>query len=189
MAGRLIADQNGRRMIAAASVVPQSLQQPIDVRLAARDECPSRPGVELFREPVQPFGHIRRRIDADRHQPDVPSDPCAKLLLRPSHRQRQLRADRGACGEDEIDGDGFAFDEVGVEVQFAAVLIVDGYFGDLEIEDDGGGGDRLDRGHHRAGVQRRQPEHQPGHADEHESLRHPGRTFQRAVVNRHQATR
>jgi hypothetical protein len=43
----------------------------------------------------------------------------------PAKRSRQRRADRRACSEDKVDGNGLAFHKVAVESERFAVFIVD----------------------------------------------------------------
>src|SRR5262245_50845356 len=127
----LIAYQDHRRVAGrVCSIGAERLEQPVDIGLAASYKSPAGPGAEFLGKALEPRGHIGGWIYCYRYQ--LNARAATELLLHAAHRRSQWRADGRAGGENEIDRDGPILDEIRVEAEFLAVLIVDSYVGDIE---------------------------------------------------------
>ena len=65
----------------------------------------------------------------------VPPGALAQQLLELGEVSAHGRADRGAGGEDEVDGHHLVFHEVGIEAHGLAVLVEHRHVGDVEMGD------------------------------------------------------
>ena len=108
----------------------EAFEKGVDLAFVSGHESPAWAGVKFFSERVESFGSVDSWIDADRDQLQWQS-AFGSVLLHFAERCGEWRTTRGAGGEDEVNGDGFAFDEVVVETELIAVLIVDVNVGDL----------------------------------------------------------
>ena len=79
--------------------------------------------MKLLAPGFEPFGRVRRRVDADRDQADVGCSFLAQLFLHAGESGAERWTDRRARREDEIDDDCVTLDEVRVEMNLSSVLI------------------------------------------------------------------
>src|SRR6185369_17975765 len=101
-----------------------------DLAFVSGDESPAWSGLKFFGEGVESFGCVDGWIDTDRDQLQRQS-AFGGVLLHFAEGCGEWRATGSAGGEDEVNGDGFAFDEIVVEIELVAVLIVDVNVGNL----------------------------------------------------------
>src|ERR1051326_9505579 len=85
---------------------------------------PAWSGVKFFGKRVQTFGCIDAWVHADRDQLQRQSAFFGILLHSPKGCG-EWRATGGTGREDEVDRDCFAFDQIAVEIELLAVLIID----------------------------------------------------------------
>src|SRR5262249_19728322 len=122
----LVPDQDHRRVLRLVrDIGSQRLKQLLYFGPAARNEGPSGSRVEPGGKLLQALGHISDRVHADRNQLHVPAGAVTQFLLYLSERGRERWAYRRASRKDEVDDDGPAFHEVGIESKFVLILIID----------------------------------------------------------------
>jgi hypothetical protein len=122
-----VADQHQRRMVGGAGGIrAEGLQQTRDVLPRPGHQRPAGAGAELLRPGLEARGCVGDGIDGDRDQVHVAAGPVSQQRAQLAERRRERRADRGAVGEDEVDGHHLARDEIGAETELTAFLVQHG---------------------------------------------------------------
>ena len=108
-AGALVTDDEDVEVIVfVINKLADLFQRQVDTLLVAREEIPTRSGVQLFRICIEFRWCINRWIDADRNEIHFLPHVSTKRFLQLLQISIQRQTTSGARGEERIDDDNFA---------------------------------------------------------------------------------